>query len=220
MTLIPLGRVLRGDHDTLATPLIGPRTAPRQERAMTATKLMTEAEFLHLLLDDPDTHWELHDGELRCKPPMTWEHVRAGSNLHFDLQQQLNRDEYLVLSEAGRLRRSSTRYYLPDVMVVPIALAERLFPEPGMVAAFPDPLPFVAEVLSRSTGTYDVRSKLPEYRRRGDHEIWFIHPYQRTVTAWVRQADGTYVETVYRTGMIALSSLPGVVIDLDALFGS
>lgn len=181
---------------------------------------MTEAEFLQLLLDDPDTYWELHDGELRCKPPMTWEHMRTAALLHSDLQVQLDRREYVVVSEAGRLRRSATRYYIPDVMVVPVALAQQLFSTPGTVGAFPDPLPFVAEVWSPSTGGQDVRDKLPEYRRRGDREIWFIHPYERTVTVWVRRSDGTYTETVYSTGTIALSSLPGVVIDLDALFGS
>jgi len=55
------------------------------------------------------------------------------------------------------------------------------------------------------------------YRERGDAEIWFIHPYERTLTAWRRQPDGTYREDLYRGGLISVVSLPGVTIDFDAL---
>jgi Uma2 family endonuclease len=51
---------------------------------------------------------------------------------------------------------------------------------------YDEPLPLVAEVWSPSTGGYDVLAKLPEYRRRGDTEIWLLHPYERTLTAWRR----------------------------------
>ena len=65
---------------------------------------------------------------------------------------------------------------------------------------------------------YDVERKLPEYRARGDLEIWRIHPYDRTLTAWRRQPDGSYVESVYRDGVVRPEWLPNVTIDLDALF--
>ena len=179
---------------------------------------LTEEEYLRLVLDDPDEKWELHCGELRSKPPMTWGHMRTAALLGHELQRQLPQGQYVVISEAGRLRRSATQYYVPDVMVVPLTMARRLFPEPGMVGAFPEALPFVAEVWSPSTGGYDVSDKLPEYRRRGDREIWFLHPYERTVRAWVRQPDGEYTEAIHRGGVVHLSALPGVAIDLDALF--
>jgi Uma2 family endonuclease len=75
----------------------------------------------------------------------------------------------------------------------------------------------VVEVWSPSTGHYDVATKLKGYRERGDTEIWFIHPYERTLTAWRRQPDGSYVEETHRGGVVAVASLPGVVIDLDVL---
>ena len=179
---------------------------------------VSEQEYLRLALADPDAKWELFCGELRNRPPMTWEHVRTAARLGHDLQRQLPRADYEVLSEAGRLRRSATQYFIPDVMVVPVPLAQRLFREPGTLAAFPEPLPFVAEVWSTSTGDYDVTDKLPEYRRRGDREIWLIHPYERTVRVWARRPDGEYTETVHRGGVVHLSALPGVAVDLDALF--
>jgi Uma2 family endonuclease len=77
----------------------------------------------------------------------------------------------------------------------------------------------VVEVWSPSTGGYDIDAKLPTYRARGDREIWRIHPYERTLTTWRRQPDGSYAETVHRGGTIEPIAVPGVTIDLDALFG-
>jgi Uma2 family endonuclease len=104
-------------------------------------------------------------------------------------------------------------------MVFPVQLARRLFPTGDEDPVFPGPLPFIAEVWSPSTGQLDVSEKLPEYQARGDAEIWWLHPRRRTLTTWVRQPDGSYTEAVYRGGVVRLSALPEVTIDLDELFG-
>ena len=90
--------------------------------------------------------------------------------------------------------------------------------QPGSVEIYTDPLPLVAEIWSQSTGNYDVTEKLAAYQRRGDLEIWRIHPYDRTLTAWRRQDDGAYTETLYRGGSVRPAFLPDVSIDLDTLF--
>src|SRR5690348_8345323 len=45
-----------------------------------------------------------------------------------------------------------------------------------------------------------------------------IYPYDRTLIAWRRQPDGTYAVAEYHGGAVPVSALPGVTIDLDALF--
>ena len=120
-------------------------------------------------------------------------------------------------AELGRVRRSEREYYIPDVAVLPIEMAQRLFPQPGIVAVFPEPLPLVVEVWSSTTGRLDVREKLPEYQRRGDLAIWLIHPYERWLRTWVRQPDGTYTETLYQGGAATPAHLRNVTIDLDTL---
>ena len=97
---------------------------------------------------------------------------------------------------------------------------ERARERPGSLDAYADPLPLVIEIWSPSTGGYDINEKLPDYQRRGDLEIWRVHPYERTLTAWRRRPDGIYTESVYRGGIVHPESLPGVAIDLDALFAS
>ncbi len=118
------------------------------------------------------------------------------------------------------MRRSETQYYIPDLIVVPAELASRLFAKERTTEMYREPLPLVVEVWSPSTGRLDIEEKLPEYRRRGDLEIWRIHPDERTLTAWVRQPDGSYQETQYRGGIVRPAALPNVSIDLDAFFAT
>jgi len=102
-------------------------------------------------------------------------------------------------------------------MVIPASLMQPKGPN-GPLETKADPLPFVAEVWSCSTGEYDVDEKFPEYKRRGDLEIWRVHPYDRQVIAWRRQPDGGYSETFSASGVIPVESLPGVSIDMAELF--
>ena len=186
---------------------------------MTVTEQrVSEEAYQRLALAESDRVWELHDGQLREKPGMGWEHGDIIALLSHFLQLQLNRHEFRVRVNEGRVRRSAERYYVPDLVVVPAALGSVYRGRPGTLPVFADPLPLVVEVWSPSTGGYDVEAKLPEYRARGDREVWRIHPYERTLTSWRRLPDGTYGETVYAGGVVRPVALPGVEIDLDALF--
>jgi Uma2 family endonuclease len=182
---------------------------------------VTEAEYIRLALEQPQEPWELHCGVLRKKPPMTWDHTNTITNLADLLHDQLDRREFIVFINTGRVQRSSAGYYIPDVYVVPRDLHRRLYRAgPGHMQAYPEPLPFVGEVWSPSTGRYDVQVKLREYQERGDAEIWLIHPYERTLRAWHKLLDGSYTETVFTTGTIQPVALPGVSIEFDALFAA
>jgi Uma2 family endonuclease len=101
--------------------------------------------------------------------------------------------------------------------VAPAAAVEA-FLGTGSLEVFETALPLVVEVWSKSTGDYDTGEKLAEYQRRGDLEIWRVHPYEKTLTAWVRGRDGGYTETQYRSGSVQCSALPGVTVELAVLF--
>jgi Uma2 family endonuclease len=178
---------------------------------------VTEQTFEQLALEDDDTTWEMVCGKLREKPGMTQEHNSAMALLAFYLQQQLDLAQYRVRSNAGYARRHEQTYFGPDVMVVPTALTQATHGT-GHLEVYDAPLPFVAEVWSPSTGNYDVDTKFPEYKLRGDLEIWRVHPYEKTVTAWRKRPDGSYSEAVYTSGTVPVESLPGVTIELGKLF--
>ncbi len=185
---------------------------------MVVRSRVSEETYLRLALEDPDGQWELHQGLPREKPSMSFTHNRLSYRLGFLLGQQLNWESFDVRVNAGRVRRRGDFYYIPDVAVIPRDLWPELPEQPGNLEVYDAPLPLVVEIWSPSTGSYDIGEKLAGYQQRGDHEIWRIHPYDRTLIAWRRQPDGTYAETVYEGGTVEPVALPMVTIDLEALF--
>ena len=178
---------------------------------------ISERTYERVALEDPEGSWELHCGQLRQKPSMTAEHNEIMSELHGWLFQQLDRERFRVRANAGRVRRSEQNVYIPDVSIIP---ADRFRAQLGThrLEVYRDPLPLVVEIWSPSTGDYDIDEKIPQYKQRGDLEIWRIHPFDRILISWIRQPDGFYSETALTGGVIQLAALPGVSIDLDRLF--
>lgn len=184
--------------------------------ATTTTALVGEETYREIALGNP--RLELHRGRLREKPGMSVEHNDVSEIVTTMLRAQLDRNQYRVRENMGRLRRSAGTYYILDVMVIPAALTRALREQPRALDAYAEPVLLVVEIWSLSTGAYDIGEKLAAYQQRGDREIWFIHPSERTLTAWRRQPDGSYVESVFREGVVRPASLPGVAIDFDEMF--
>lgn len=180
---------------------------------------VSEATYEQLALEDREGRWEYLCGNIRQKPDMTHEHEGTSWWLAVNVQSQLDRRAFEARHNGSRTRRPGVSYFIPDVIVIPSSYFEQTRGT-GKLESFADPLPFVAEVWSKLTGEYDVETKFEEYKRRGDLEIWRIHPYEKTVTAWRRQSDGSYTETVYveTDGEAPILSLPGVVVKFSDIF--
>lgn len=185
---------------------------------MSVANRTSEQAFLDLAATERDRFLELWDGEPKAKPSMSYEHNHDMCELGFALRQPIDPTQYEIRVNSGRLRQTAGSYFIPDVLVLPIDLGRSQRGQPGRLEVYEAPLPLVVEIWSRSTGDYDISTKLGFYRARGDAEIWRLHPYERTLTRWVRQPDGTYAEETFTGGSVALASLPGVTVDLDALF--
>jgi Uma2 family endonuclease len=178
---------------------------------------VSEATYRQVALEDPTGRWEWICGFMRRKPFMTTEHEGIVRRLVRQFNSQLDDAEYGVGGNV-RVRRATGSYYVPDMTVLPLAYERRLREHPRTFEVYDDPMPLIVEVWSPSTGDYDVDEKLAEYRRRGDLEVWRIHPYEHTLIAWIRRSDGSYRETLYTSGAVTPSFLPGVTVDFDALF--
>ena len=184
-------------------------------RAETLEDLMLE----ELMMTERGRFLEVHRGLLREKPTdMSEGHNIAAERVTYQLVPQLDPARYAVRSNAGRVRRGNETWYVPDVYVVPRAARPSLRDASQRFEIFDEALALIVEIWSPSTGGYDVVEKLPEYMRRGDREIWFVHPVELTLTVWRRRDDGIYEESVHRGGRLELAGVPGVVVDLDALF--
>ena len=186
---------------------------------VTPATIMSAKQYEAFAVTEEGRRVELHGGRLVEKPDMSIAHEWWQSRLAMQLGRQLDPAEYLVQSGA-RLKRDDEHYFIPDVAVVPVTLINPNREQWRGLNLFDvdQPLPLVVEIWSPSTGTYDDDLKFPVYQQRGDLEIWRLHPYDKTLTVWRRQAGGTYREATYRSGRLSLFALPDVVIDLDALF--
>ncbi len=180
---------------------------------------LTAETFAALVTEDTDGLWEIHRAKLREKPAMSFGHNEAQSLLAAQLVVQTSGMNFRVRQNAAHVMIANGDSYIPDVAIIPLRLTETFRTNPRQFEVYAEPLPFVAEIWSPSTGNYDVDAKIPGYRSRGDSEIWRIHPFDRTVSIWRRQADGSYKESEVRTGRVELSAISGVSIDIDQLFG-
>ena len=179
---------------------------------------ITQATYERVALEDPEGQWELHRGRLREKPTMSIAHNHMLDLLAGEFHRQLDRNCYAVRTNSSRVRRTDESYYIPDLVVFPIERVANRWSNPENLEVYDEPMPLVVEVWSPSTGDYDVDAKLPEYRRRGDFEIWRLHPFNRTLIAWCRQPNGGYAETIHTGGTIQPVAIPDVTIDLDSIF--
>ncbi len=187
---------------------------------------LSDALYRQVALADPQGHWELVDGRLRGKPGGTFLHNYVASNLITDLVLLVEGSQGAVRTNAPRLRVQTpprspySSFFLPDVCVVPRKSVERRLREnPEQLEEYDEPMLFVAEVWWDPTDDYDVDRKLFEYRRRGDLEVWRVHPHEEAVTRWIRLENDAYAESVLRSGSVQLSALPNVEIEIESLFG-
>ena len=180
--------------------------------------MVSQSTYQIVSLEDQDNQWELFDGRLTEKPSMSFAHNEIMVELGFMLRSQLSHDDFVLRVNAGRVRRGERNYYIPDVMVVPRIATLGSRAAPMTIEIYDQALPLVVEIWSPSTGAYDADDKIPEYKARGDLEIWRLHPYERTLTMWRRRDGGGYDESIQKGGVVHPVGLPGVTIDLDQLF--
>jgi Uma2 family endonuclease len=174
--------------------------------------------YSELALSEAGHRLELHDGILVEKPPMSIGHNRTLHRLSACFYQPLDLSRFDIRVNSTRLFLPDNTYYIPDLAIMTVAAVQALGERYEVLEVYAAPLPLVVEIWSPATGDYDVSEKIPGYRTRGDIEIWRIHPFERTITAWRRQQDGGYGETRYTTGTIEPIALPGVGFEVEGLF--
>lgn len=178
---------------------------------------MDNATYERMAISGEFLRTELHDGVLVEKPVMSRLHGDLGLEVAFLLRLQVDPMQYRVRANHAKLAIPGRSYYIPDVAVLEAAVA---WPTPKEADLYHDPVPLVVEIWSPKTGGYDIAVKLPGYRFRGDAEIWWVDARGPSVTRWLRRPDGGYDESVHTGGILGVTTLPGVTIDLDALFAA
>ncbi len=105
--------------------------------------------------------------------------------------------------------------YQPDILFIRRENLSIVRPEGGVDGA-PD---FVIEILSPSTGYYDLKHKKDVYQQIGVREYWIVDPMDKTVECFLNGPRG--YETFFlgkQTGTAQSSVLPVFAVDLVELF--
>jgi len=81
---------------------------------------------------------------------------------------------------------------------------------------------FVVEIISPSTSVKDQTTKTALYERHGVKEYWLIHPMDNLLIIRLLGPDGKYGAPLIREGKgrAAVATLPGLDVDLDAVFAT
>lgn len=169
--------------------------------------------------------YELIDGLVfAMSPAPLLEHQAIVGELFFQLRSQLEGqpcrpfiapvDVRLTRSEqdaSGADEDQIDTVVQPDLLVV---CDEKKLDARGVRGA-PD---FVVEVLSPATAARDHLEKKRVYERAGVREYWLVHPTDRLLTVYRRQADVfSGPEILALTGTTTIEALPGLKISWEPI---
>jgi Uma2 family endonuclease len=171
---------------------------------------LTAADYRLTPEDGP--RYELIDGELVLMPAPSARHQDIVSELILLIRSHVKSHRLgKALVAPLDVFLGDHDAYQPDVVFIATARRDRMS-EDGVHGA-PD---LVVEVLSPSTRAKDERRKKPTYAAHGVRELWLVDLDAETVA--VHRFERGEVVTLVRGDALTTDLLPGLTIDLDALF--
>ena len=160
----------------------------------------------------PDARVELIEGEIVDVAPRDSVHGSIVDQLTWLLTQAVGR--LAIVRVQGAVRLSPITEPQPDVALLKPRADFYRHQQP-----FGTDTLLVIEV-SDSTLRYDREVKAALYARYGAPELWIVDVRHSQLLACRSPVDGEYREqtSIDRPGVIAVGDLPGVTVDLSALF--
>lgn len=154
---------------------------------MATTALISVEEYLSTSYQDGDR--EFVDGAVVERNVGEYQHSDVQTAIAFWLRGHIK--AYRTVVEC-RLRIRTSRYRIPDVMLV-----EKHGPaKPGPVTEVPF---LVVEVLSPDDRAYDMRDKIADYRYLGVKYIWVVDPRAQSADIYTAEGSRTVTDGVLRT---------------------
>jgi len=159
--------------------------------------------------------FQLIDGEIVMTPSPGTVHQEVQARLGFLLQQ------FLQTTNWGKLFYAPTDVYFtehdtfqPDILIVSKARFDII--KEQRIEDAPD---LVVEILSPSTGYYDLAQKKRVYESFGVSEYWIVDPMEKTVDIFENGENGFgLVSQARRSGRVSSSLLQDFSVDAEKLF--
>jgi Uma2 family endonuclease len=179
----------------------------------THARPITRHEYALIPVGAPN--YQLIEGDLVMAP--------SPGTFHQDIVGKLHRriGNFLDTHALGRVflapldvHLSDLNVYQPDLLFIRRDNAA-IIEEHGIEGA-PD---LVVEILSKTSGKYDLGPKRSVYARTGVEELWIVDPAKRTLALYRLSENADTPVATYRVKQQFTSTLlPGLTIDLAAVF--
>ncbi len=162
----------------------------------------------------PDARVELIEGEIIDMPPIGSRHAAAVSRLHKLLERAAG--ERAIVRCQTPILLGDLSEPQPDIAIHP---ARKDFYEHRHPTAAETLL--VIEV-SDTTLRYDLGAKMSFYARHGIRELWVFDVDRKQLHIFRNPAGAAYTEAIaaHTSGIMPISSLPGITVDLSSLLSS
>jgi Uma2 family endonuclease len=178
----------------------------------TTPKLLTYEEWLKL----PETEGieEVVNGEIRKMPPNKLLHADTVENLADLLKASVDRNAIQVrVSTFGLvISREPLTTRVPDIAVF---VRSQVVEQDGYIHSAPE---LIVEVLSPANTRAERAEKLQDYESLGVPEVWVVSPEARTVEVLSLKDGRLRTTALLRDGQIKPVHLPGVSVDVAAIW--
>lgn len=167
----------------------------------TSKRDYTPEEYLEFEIHSEERH-EYIDGEIVLMTGGLPNHNKIAGNLYIALSIDLKRKPYEIYITDQRLWIPKKRIYTyPDVMVMPQPIQY----QEGRRDTLINPI-FVAEVLSKSTRSYDREEKFEAYQTISQfQEYLLIDQYKVQIEHRIKDDNGIWTTTTYEDENLAVS---------------
>jgi Uma2 family endonuclease len=184
---------------------------------MEAVKKQERYTYADYLTWDDSVRYELIDGVPYMMAAPTVEHQRVSSELHGQLWSFLKGKSCRPFTSPIDVRLNFKKG--DDVVVQPdlLVVCDHSKIDKNSINGAPD---FIIEILSPSTASYDLITKLNRYMKAGVREYWVVDPENKAVQVFIFK-DGSNVEIndyYADSESVPVSVLEGCTINLTAIF--
>ncbi len=178
----------------------------------TTPKVLTYEEWLRL--PEAEGIEEVVNGEIRKMPPNKWNHARTVEEMARLIRSQVDPEKiYVVTTVFGlMIRQEPVTTRVPDLAVFYV---NQIVEQDGYIHSAPE---LVVEVLSPANTRAERAEKLKDYESLGVPEVWVVSPEARSVEILLLQDGRMITAALLREGQLQPRLLPGVSVDIAAIW--
>jgi Uma2 family endonuclease len=186
---------------------------PLREIEIPQKEVYTYADYTLLPEGAP---YQLIGGKLVMTPAPTTYHQIISMRLEVKFANFVaEKDLGIILDAPVDVYFEEKETYQPDIVFI---AKDRLYIiEPAKIKGAPD---LVVEILSPSTGYYDLKKKARTYARHGVKEYWVADPEDRSIEVYILAEEGNFVlnQRVEEEGKIKSVILEGLGVEAKEIF--